>query len=53
MDVARPYGNYIDDFWDTLNDWIEGNNTVQVLAYAELPYGLKEEDLIERLEEVT
>lgn len=53
VDVASPYGNYIDDFWNTTNDWIEGNNIVQVLAYAELPYGLKEEDLIEKLEKVT
>lgn len=53
VDVESPYGNYIDDFWNTTNDWIEGNNIVQVLAYAELPYGLKEEDLIERLEEAT
>lgn len=46
VDVASPYGNYIDDFWNTTNDWIEGQ-IVQVLAYAEFPYGLTEEDLVE------
>lgn len=47
VDVAQPYGSYIDDFWDTSNDWLEGQN-VEVLAYAEFPYGLKEADLIEK-----
>lgn len=46
VDVASPYGNHIDDFWNTTNDWIEGQ-IVQVLAYAEFPYGLTEEDLVE------
>lgn len=41
-----PNGSYIDDFWDTENDWLEGNQ-VEVVAYAEFPYGLKECDLIE------
>lgn len=24
IDVANSYGSYIDDFWDTINDWKEG-----------------------------
>lgn len=46
VDIASPYGSYIDDFWSTSNDWLEGDQ-VEVLAYAEFPYGLKEEDLVE------
>lgn len=45
VDIATPYGSYIDNFWDTSNDWLEGQ-LVEVVAYAELPYGLKEEELI-------
>ena len=37
VDFATPYGSYIDDFWDTENDWCEGQR-VEVVAYAELPY---------------
>ena len=46
IDVATPYGDYIDDFWDTTNDWQEGQR-VEVIAYAKFPYGLKETDLVE------
>lgn len=46
VDVATPYGSYLDDFWDTETDWVEGQ-PIEVLAYAELPYGLSESDLIE------
>ena len=46
MDHARPFGSYIDNFWDTTNDWCEGQ-MVEVVAYAEFPYYVKEEDLIE------
>lgn len=46
VDIANPYGSYIDDFWNTSIDWLEGNE-VHVIAYAEFPYGIKEEDLIE------
>lgn len=46
VDIASPYGSYIDDFWCTENDWLEGNE-VHVVGYAEFPYGIKEEDLIE------
>ena len=24
VDVASNYGDYIDDYWDTFHDWIEG-----------------------------
>lgn len=46
VDVATPWGSYIDDFWDTSNDWCEGQR-VEVVAYAELPYSLNESDLVE------
>lgn len=46
VDYATPYGSYLDDFWDTQNDWDEGQR-VEVLAYAELPVYLKETDLVE------
>lgn len=46
VDIAEPYGAYIDNFWSTRNDWVEGQR-VEVLAYASLPYGLKEEDLVD------
>ena len=35
-----------DDFWNTENDWDEGQ-LLEVLAYTELPYCLSEEDLVE------
>lgn len=46
VDIATPYGDYIDNFWDTTNDWCEGQR-IEVLAYAELPYSLSESDLKE------
>lgn len=46
VDVATPYGRYLDDFWDTENDWKEGQR-VEVLAYAEFPYGKKKEELVD------
>lgn len=52
VDIATPYGSYIDKFWDTINDWREGQ-CVEVLAYAHLPDGLKEDDLIEKKGEGT
>ena len=45
-DYATPYGRYLDDFWDTCNDWDEGQR-VEVLAYADFPSYLKEKDLVE------
>lgn len=51
VDITRPYGSYIDNFWDTMNDWYEGQR-VEVLAYAHFPQGLKEDDLIEKSESI-
>lgn len=48
VDVATPNGSYIDDFWDTTNDWHEGQR-VEVVAYTEFPYYLDEDDLVEVL----
>ena len=45
-DCAEPFGDYLDNFWDTENDWYEGQQ-IEVLAYAEFPCWLKEEDLEE------
>ena len=47
VDIATPYGRYLDDFWDTDHDWKEGQR-VEVLAYAELPMHQKEEELVDR-----
>lgn len=44
VDVATPYGCYISDFWDTESDWKEGQS-VEVVAYAEMPYMIKEPGL--------
>ena len=44
--IATPYGDYLGHFWDTYNDWIDGQK-VEVVAYADLPYSLREIDLIE------
>lgn len=46
VDIATPYGDYLSRFLDTTNDWDEGQ-LVEVVAYAELPYSLREIDLIE------
>ena len=45
-DYATPYGSYLNDFWDTNNDWDDGQR-IEVLAYAEFPDHLKEIDLVE------
>lgn len=36
VDVASNYGDYIDDYWDTFNDWIEGQET-HIVAWMPLP----------------
>ena len=36
VDKAYSFGTYIDGFWDTVNDWDEGND-VHVLAWMPLP----------------
>jgi hypothetical protein len=46
VDIATPFGDYIDDFWDTDNDWCEGQR-IEVIAYAEIPQWMKESDLVE------
>lgn len=46
VDTANPFGSYLDNFWDTHNDWDEGQR-VEVLAYAEMPYYLNEEELVD------
>lgn len=50
VDYATPYGDYLDNFWDTSNDWDEGQR-IEVLAYADFPCCLKESDLVEYKEE--
>ena len=44
VDVASPYGDYLDNFWTTENDWLEGQR-VEVLAYARFPSYQKETEL--------
>lgn len=44
VDVAQNYGDYIDDYWNTFNDWIEGQET-HVIYWAEIPFPT---DLIEK-----
>lgn len=36
VDVASSHGSYIDDFWDTFNDWCEGQE-VHVTHWMPLP----------------
>ena len=45
-DIATPNGSYLGNFWDTENYWDEGQ-TIEVLAYAELPYYMNESELME------
>ena len=45
-DCAEPFGDYLDNFWNTENDWFEGQQ-IEVLAYAEFPCWMKEDDLCE------
>lgn len=47
VDIATPYGSYLDNFWNITNDWDEGQK-IEVLGYCETPYDLKEEDLIDK-----
>lgn len=44
VDVASPYGDYLDNFWTTENDWLEGQR-IEVLAYARFPCYQKETEL--------
>lgn len=43
VDVAASHGNYIDDFWDTFNDWKEGQE-VHVTHWMPLPEPPKEDN---------
>lgn len=36
VDVANACGNYLDGYWDTENDWDEGQ-PIEVLFYARIP----------------
>lgn len=36
VDVAESGGTYIDDYWDTFNDWKEGQET-HIVAWMPLP----------------
>lgn len=45
VDVATPYGRYLDNFWNSEHDWKEGQR-VEVLAYADFPYMQHEEELV-------
>lgn len=40
VDSALNWGTYIDDFWDTTNDWHEGQE-VHVVAYMPFPEPLR------------
>ena len=44
MDVATAYGSYLDNFWDTTNDWNEGND-IHVIAYCGLGDQVKVEEV--------
>lgn len=47
IDVAISFGEYIDNFWDTFIDWIEGQET-HITYWAKLPSPL---DIKEKLGE--
>ena len=46
VDVASNYGDYIDDYWDTFNDWIEGQET-HIVAWMRLPKPYKMDEVEE------
>ena len=43
-DIAESHGSYIDDFWDTFNDWVEGQDT-HITHWMPLPEPPKEGDV--------
>lgn len=43
VDIGYCPGTYIDDHWDTVNDWIEGQET-HIIAWMPLPDPYKEKD---------
>lgn len=46
VDVASNYGDYIDDYWDTFHDWIEGQET-HIVAWMPLPEPYKMDEVAE------
>ena len=46
VDVASSHGDYIDDYWDTFNDWIEGQET-HIVAWMPLPKPYKMDEVSE------
>lgn len=48
VDIGYNWGNYIDDFWDTLNDWIE-EEECHVIAWAPWPelFPRMEDDMVD------
>lgn len=44
IDIATAYGSYLDNFWDTANDWWEGND-IHVIAYCYLGSQVKVEEI--------
>lgn len=46
VDVASSHGDYIDDYWDTFNDWVEGQET-HIVAWMPLPKPYKMDEVSE------
>lgn len=44
VDVASSHGGYIDEYWDTFNDWIEGQET-HIIAWMTLPKPYKMDEV--------
>lgn len=44
MDIATAYGSYLDNFWNTTNDWCEGND-IHVIAYCNLDGKIEVEEI--------
>ena len=44
IDVATAYGSYLDNFWNTTNDWDEGND-IHVIGYCDLSNQIKVEEM--------
>lgn len=37
VDVAGSHGDYIDNFWNTVNDWYEGQEEIHITHYMPMP----------------
>ena len=48
VDVAGSHGDYIDNFWDTFNDWDEGQEEIHITHYMPMPEHpiFKENDIL-------